>query len=321
MKTIAFYQPHLDIRGTGVSNFDYAVNVEKILGHKAVMICDKDDRRSHPLAVKKFKDQLNVIELPGHEDMGLLEAALADIHADAVYIQKCGARCEGRFTQKFPTFIHCVGHEYDPHGTVYAYVSEWSARTFSQGRCPWVPYIVQLPAVDGDLRAELGIPREAVVFGRLGGPDTWNLPWANFIVERILKEKPDYYFIFALTPKFINHPRALFLDAFADVERKTAFINTCDAMLHARAEGESFGAAIAEFSIRNKPVITWNGSPERCHIDILKDKGLYYANPHGLYKTLRDFKPQPELDWNCYRDFSPEKVMAKFDEVFLQKLG
>ncbi len=31
----------------------------------------------------------------------------------------------------------------------------------------------------------------------------------------------------------------------ADLEYKRKFINTCDAMIHSRSEGESFGAAIA----------------------------------------------------------------------------
>lgn len=39
------------------------------------------------------------------------------------------------------------------------------------------------------------------------------------------------------------------------IYEKTTFINTCDAMLWARHDGETFGLAIGEFSSKNKPVI------------------------------------------------------------------
>lgn len=38
----------------------------------------------------------------------------------------------------------------------------------------------------------------------------------------------------------------LYLPMTLDEERKSAFIRTCDAMLHARRSGETFGLAIAE---------------------------------------------------------------------------
>ena len=53
-KKIAFYLPHLDIQGTGVSNYDYAHFNQTILGNKSYMICDKDNKNSHPLAIEKF---------------------------------------------------------------------------------------------------------------------------------------------------------------------------------------------------------------------------------------------------------------------------
>ena len=56
MKTIAFYQPHLDIQGTGVSNYDYAHFNQVILGNKSYMICDKDCKHTHPLFSLIFLD-------------------------------------------------------------------------------------------------------------------------------------------------------------------------------------------------------------------------------------------------------------------------
>ena len=73
-------------------------------------------------------------------------------------------------------------------------------------------------------------------------------------------------------------------------------------------------------AIDHKPVITFDGSPERNHIATLKDKGVYYSNGMQLVNIFKDFRKEPQKDWNAYKDFSPEKVMAKFDQVFLNQL-
>ena len=320
MKTIAFYQPHLDIQGTGVSYFDYAFYNEKILGNRSIMICDRNDRRTHPLAEQKFKQNLEVLELSSQENMNELETVCKDQKVDALYIQKCGRPDDGRFIHTVPTFIHVVGAVKEPHGTIYAYVSEWLSKHCSNGELPFVPYMINLPECNTDFRAQLKIPTDAIVFGRTGGPYSWNIPFVNGVITQILNEKNNYYFLFANTEKFINHERVLFIEPFADLNIKRRFINTCNAMLHARNEGESFGAAVAEFSICNKPIITYANSPEKNHIFTLKDKGIYYNDYSTLYNILNNFKPQPEKDWNAYTAFSPKSVMKQFQEVFIDKL-
>ena len=57
----------------------------------------------------------------------------------------------------------------------------------------------------------------------------------------------------------------------------------------------------------------------RNHIDTLGDKGLYYESYDQLYSilmytTLEDIEGK---DWNCFKEYTPEKVMDKFKEVFL----
>ena len=65
----------------------------------------------------------------------------------------------------------------------------------------------------------------------------------------------------------------------------------------------------------NKPIITFFGSPERSHIDILKDKGIYYNNRNELYNILTNFVPDATQDWDCYKEHTPEKVMHKFHNI------
>ena len=92
-------------------------------------------------------------------------------------------------------------------------------------------------------------------------------------------------------------------------------------MIHARHQGERFGQACAEFSHMNKPVITFSGSPEKSHIDILKEKGIYYDNQNDLYNILTKFTPDATKDWNCYKDHTPEKVMNKFNDIINSLFG
>ena len=53
------------------------------------------------------------------------------------------------------------------------------------------------------------------------------------------------------TDPFLGRPH---LPPTADVARLHAFIRSCDAMLHGRTGGETFGLACAEFSAFNRPV-------------------------------------------------------------------
>ncbi|NBO99154.1 MAG: hypothetical protein EBU90_03370 [Proteobacteria bacterium] len=320
MKRIGFYQPHLDIQGTGVSYFDYAFYNEKILNNKSIMFYDAQHPATHPLAKEKFEKAIETIPLPGTENMNALKQACKDYEIDALYIQKCGRPNDGRFIDTVPTFIHVVGVCNEPHGTVYAYVSKWLSQHCSNETLPYVSYIIRLPETDKNFRDTLNIPSDAVVFGRTGGPYSWNIPFVNDVIKKVLEQNKNYYFIFANTQPFITHERVKFVEPFADLLIKRRFINTCNAMIHARQEGESFGAAIGEFSLCNKPVITYRLSPEKSHLQILGDKGIYYEDAQSLEKALNNIQTQLHGDYNAYKNFTPEKVMYHFNKVFISKI-
>jgi glycosyltransferase involved in cell wall biosynthesis len=170
------------------------------------------------------------------------------------------------------------------------------------------------------MRSKFEIPKDSIVFSRLGGIYSWDIPFASESVKYVLNKRDDIWFMFAQTPKFIDHPRAIFIDKIVNTNEKRKFINTSDAFLHARHGGESFGMACAEYSFCNKPVITYFDSPEKNHIHILGERGIYYRTKEDLIHRLLNFKREFE-DYNCYKEFSPKKVMEKFHNVFLRKLG
>ena len=115
---------------------------------------------------------------------------------------------------------------------------------------------------------------------------------------------------------FCDLENVLFIEGTTDLDEKVAFINTCDFMIHARQRGETFGLTIAEFSTLGKPIITYRDSPERNHIDILGDDGMYYSDYQELYNILDNLIVFNDI--NCYHDYTPEKVMNKFNETFLK---
>lgn len=95
-------------------------------------------------------------------------------------------------------------------------------------------------------------------------------------------------------------------------------------MFHARFAGETFGLAVGEFSVKNKPIITCI-SGDQAHIEILGDKGFYYTDKQQLIAHINYIGNNIDTiragDWDCYsKDFNPEVVMKKFDEIFIQPL-
>jgi hypothetical protein len=207
------------------------------------------------------------------------------------------------------------------HGASYAFISEWLSRGCSAGRIPAVPHIVSLPDEDGDLRVQLGIPAGAKVLGCHGGAHSFDVPAAIEAVQRVLASRDDTWFVFLNIVPFVDHPRARFLPGSSDLVFKTRFINTCDAMLHARLQGESFGLACGEFSIRNKPVLTYARSKHRHHLDVLGDAGWPYQDADDLVQRIESLDPVAIRagSWDRYTPlYNPERVMGLFDEYLLQ---
>lgn len=325
MKTVAFYQPFLNERGTSVAMFDYALYNEKILKNKSVIIYDELDSRNVKNAIENFKKHFSVFGFKCNtcsvnERNNLIDDIVDSTKSEFIYMTKWGIN-DGIVSKKAKTIIQCISRtnpEVDYHGDIYSYGSYWLSQYCSNGKIPAVPYMVTLPEHELDMRERLNIPSDAIVFGRHGGEDTFDLRWGYPAIKAALDYNDKIYFLLLNTQKFIDHPRVIHLETIIDNKEKVEFINSCDAMLHLRYIGESFGLACAEFSIRNKPIITYFGSEERNHIDILGDKGFYYNNPQELFNILINFNVDKDKDWNCYRDYSPENIMKIFDEVYLQ---
>ena len=220
------------------------------------------------------------------------------------------------------SLAHAVFRTDDPHGDVYAGVCKYICDK-SGGNYPYVDHIVETIPPTENLREELNIPKDAFVFGRHGGRDTFSLPFVKETIKQIIDLRKDVYFLFLSTDKFIDHERVIYLPWTKDLQEISNFVGSCDAMIHARMEGEIFPLVVAEFSTQNKPVVTWDGDHpiyDKGHIAVLKDKGIYYKDPQSLSTILLNLSHADiaNKDWDVYKDtYSPENVMNQFKEVFL----
>ena len=313
--TIAFQSNQLSLRGTEIALYDYALNNEDVLNNHSLIFYDVNSRDNNPEAIAKFKNRFEVI---GYNSTAEIDQLLKEQNANLFYTLKAG-RNDGLVSKRIPTMVHAVfpTNPSQIHGASFAFISEWLSQQCSNNKIPCVPHIVDLPELTGDLRVTLGIPASAKVIGCYGGSTSFDVPSAIQATRALLHKSPDTYFIFLNIDAFVQHERALFLPGSADLEYKTRFINTCDAMLHARIQGESFGLACAEFSIKNKPVITYAYSKHKHHIDVLGDAGFYYtdaASLVGIVESL-DVNRIKTGHWDRYSArYNKHAVMALFDE-------
>ena len=107
-----------------------------------------------------------------------------------------------------------------------------------------------------------------------------------------------------------------YLSATVDTVEKAKFLATCDAMLHARWHGETFGLAVGEFAVLGKPVITFSESREKAHLEMLGDQALLYRHASELTKMLRNFRPHRTqgTEYEIFGD--PKAVMELFQKKF-----
>lgn len=309
---IGFHSNQLSYRGTEIALFDYADYNQKLLNNTSYIFYPYGSDTS---ALEKFRNNFgqNVI---CYASLNELQQLCKQYNIELVYWIKYGTN-DGKIIPGAKNLVHSVFNVKEPHGDVYAYVSEWLG---IQNNMDYVPHIVSLPDIKENYREYLNIPDDALVFGRFGGNDTFDIEYVHSCVRQIASENSNIYFLFMNTNVFCESlPNIMYFGATDDVELKTSFINTCDAMLHARNDGESFGLSVCEFLHQDKPVITNIQCRDKNHIKILGDKGYYYKNNLELEAIIRNFVKKDYKYSELVKEFSPEKVMAKFKKVFIDE--
>jgi len=311
MVKIAFWDNFLCERGTTVGLYDYAFFNKELLGNESIIIYDKNGIHNNNNVIEKFSKEFDMFSINTWDEV---DNILIENNCDILFVMKMGYN-DNHYSKKIKTVIHCVGCLFEPHGDVYTSVCRNLKGIID--KYPVIPHMINLPKHNEDMRKELNIPENATVFGRHGGRDSFDIKYVQNIVYDVALKNPNIYFLFLNTDKFCNElPNIIHINTIVDLNEKVKFINTCDAMIWARDCGESFGLSIAEFSVNNKPVLATKSYNDNTHVEILGEKGIWY-NESNLEVILTKFNKEEakNMDWNAYKEYTPEKVMKIFKSI------
>lgn len=320
---VAFVTNQLGLRGTEVALAAYADGARERWGWQVFFVVRHARGRPTtadctPASVAHYESKFDVV----YSGCDAATDAWLEAHVDVAVVEMYGTPLCWLPT-RVPSIAHCVFLAcHHLACTVHTAISE----TVANG-APGVhvlPYIVDVPLPDlrlGDLRASLGIAPDAVVFGRHGGFDTFDIPWVQDVVAEFAVA--GVVFLFMNTRRFCSSPHVVHMDASSCPAHKARFVATCDAMLHARHIGETFGLAVAEFAVQRKPVITHAVARDTEHLRLLGGEALTYRDAHGLRRTLEHFveartaaaaagRTWPGAGRTGYDDYQPDAVMPRF---------
>jgi hypothetical protein len=310
---IGFHSEQLGVRGTEVAMYDYAKGNEEILGNKSYIIAPKN---SDLFTLSKFQERFNVFL---YDTFDQVEKFVQDNNIYGVYYIKYGFN-DGKLLKSCKNLVHTVFQSNEPHGDKYVFIAQWLSKKMTGDDNNYVPHILSLPDVTQDYREFLNIPKDAIVFGRHGGYTEFDYEWAYPVVYKVAKENPNIFFLFLNTKPFCDSlPNIIHLEPTYDLETKTAFINTCDALLHSRRRGEIFSLTIGEFLCQDKAVISCPQGQDEGHVVMLKDKGIWYNNDEELYQILSNFKRTEPKGYykELVEEYTAENVMDRFNKMFL----
>ena len=315
MLKIGFYLNEINYRGISNSVFYFATNNEKILNNKSIIFYWSGAIDNKKDVIKKFKKKFKLYKVKNFYE---LEILCKKLKLDYCYFQRAGHR--EYLLKKTKNIVHAVFPEKSVYnGDSYAFVSEWLSKNCSNNKYSYVPLPIKLLQNNQNLRQKFKIPKSAKVFGYHGGPKSFDLDFVKDAVKKLTKKNNNIYFFFMNVDKFLSHKKVFFLKGSFNEIEKVKFINTCDAMLHARSLGESFGISCAEFAIKNKPVFTYEFCKHRSHFEVCKENIISYYSFNDLIEKLENFdKKKKYKNSNIKKKFSEINTIKKFDKIFLK---
>lgn len=327
---ILLHDNSINERGTSTAIFDYGLAL-KTRGHDVTVAFEKGDFNNLKV-VKNFAESFNLLEYRSFSELRTLPRHQFDL----AYFIKSGEN-DGKLLANIPSVVHSVFQHHEPHGEVYAYISEWLAnrmrqraalQVVSQGRVnrifkdtkrqKYVPHMVNIPKPQSNLRESLKIPVNATLGVRFGGYDSFDVDFVKKEIVRMVNLDSNLYFCFANSEPFSDHKQIIYHPQILDRQYKSEFLGTADFFIHARHRGESFGLSILEALQIGTPVFSWRGGHDRNHVKMLSKASLFRngLDLRNLVRTLADY-PSRQHDKEMAARFSEEAVMSIFEEVFL----
>lgn len=247
--------------------------------------------------------------------------------------------------------VYAVFNHFEPHGHVYAYVSQWlfkHALRKKVGRSPnsilteqsetdspfsidkttkvtWVPHTVIPLEGDGKyFKSYFGIPDGFFLIGRIGGYTEFNDPLIHEGLMRLVESDDSIYVVLINTRPFYLHPRIKYI-GFISENLKWDFYAACDLFLNGRLMGESFGFSIVEPLMLGKPIIApspiRNRKMDRHHAQILHKSKLLYTSVNHFIRTIQQIKKcgyEENVLKELVKDFTFDSVRNRFIHEFIE---
>lgn len=258
-----------------------------------------------------------------YETFAQLDDFIKSRGIDVVYNIVSGERGVTNFVSAHARNVfHAVFH-WQPFGDRYAAISEYVQHD-PRDNIVVVPHMVE-PVPDPESvptwRARLNIPPNAVVVGCLGGVNQFDVDAARWAMQNVLENTEHIWFVCVnINPRLDAHPRLILCDTCVDIDEKRSFIATCDAMLHARSDGETFGLAVAEFAAMGRPVVTCRAHTTNFnkHLELLEHHARIYTNEKScLRELLMLTRLTTPISYPKLKMYEPANVMEQFERVFL----
>ena len=323
-------------RGTEVAMYDYAVSFEEFLCGVSHVETFGDERLvnrmpypdsliSLPKFEKRFPGRTHLLMRNGNTEVDEL---IANLSVDAFYAIQYGTRA-GTVVWPTPekggkvkTLLHAVFDGNEPHFDSYAVVGDTVARAAGVPVVHHLTYaspaLLELPG----LRGEWGVPPDARVFCRHGGPSTMDIGFVRDAMCTHAAAFPNDFFVLLGTDAAGCdglHKNIIHLPKSTDMAYKQQFLNSCNACLHARSDGETFGLGVAECTMSGLPVMTFCSPPGGAsfHIQTLGKEGMLYCDSAQLLDLLKNFdvsaaRAKKDTYMQLYAAFGPGATMLEF---------
>ena len=316
---MGFYDNGLSERGTTTMMFSYADYAEKYFKCKSIIFYNKHHHANNNEVINRFSNRFDVYRVENFDE---IDRIISDKNIKYFYNTCAGKRNCTELVKKCKNLIHAV-FDIEPFGDKYSAISDYIVKKSKYPDIDAIPYMIDLPIHNDNMIHELNLPDNAFIIGRIGGYEQFDIKEAHTGIINFLNNANNTYFVFVNTAKFYEHPQIIYLDKIVDPYFKVKYINTCNCMIHARSDGETFGLAIAEFSSFNKPIVTCRSDKDNCHLDILGEKAIVFDSETSLINILKDIKNivNSRDDWNAYKEYTPDKVMKKFMNVFMPEIN
>jgi hypothetical protein len=199
-----------------------------------------------------------------------------------------------------------AGVDKGPSIALSIHLSQWQRRAWAgRGgrleRSDVIPIPAEPPVSTTDLRAELGIPADAVVagfhqraqdeifspiplaaFGRVAAPDRWFVVMGGSDAYRRQAAE-------------VGLERVAFVGHSGGAERISSFLNTLDVFAHGRADGETFGTVFAEAMMHRLPCLSHRSAVANAQPETMGPAGAFAEDVDGYAAELERLYADADL--------------------------